>query len=171
MKGARKKLLVTLIGLGWVFFMGTQSAHAWILPVLLVGGGLDLLLGGPFRDILGGLVGDIATGIAQGIAAFLGYLIQALSGVFFYIANATIEFAINLNTLITSDVNVVLKEGFSVSLTIANLGLVIGIVIMAFAIMTRAQWLVEARSALPKFLTAAILINFSYFMQSFRVIF
>jgi hypothetical protein len=162
-KHAWKPLLV----LGVVLFVGIPKAHAAIfIPFLIafiVGGVMDyFFIGKPGQLFLVNFVTEIAKDIIYGIAFIIDYLVTLLGRIFFWVANTTIDAATNLNALI--DESFVVKEGFGVSLAIANLGLVIGFIVMAIAIMIRADWLVEARKAIPKFIAAALLINFGYFI-------
>ncbi len=142
--------------LGLVFLFGIQKAQA-LIP-LLVG------LGVGAAALFSGALGDVAEGVAKGFASLLGIVIKAVGGIFFFIANAAVRFAIELNTLITSPDNIILQDGHGIALTIANIGLVAGLIVIAIATMIRAEWIVQAREALPKFLAAALLMNFSLFI-------
>src|SRR3989344_1174315 len=175
MKDTRNKVWVTLAILGLVLIFTTKTANAGIIFGTLAVAALDkVLFGGAITDFLGGalgsVAGEVAEGIVGGIASLLGFIIDILGRFLFFVANATIEFAVELNSLIATDTNFVLKEGFAISLTVANLALVLGLVIIAFAVMTRAEWLVEVRRTIPKFITAALLINFSFFIATSIVI-
>lgn len=153
---SREKLIKVLVVLGILVVFGTPQAHAF-WPLVLVTGVVGW-------NLFGGALEGLAADIVQGIATLIGGIINMLGGIFYFIANRLMDFAVGVNDLIST--SEVVKTGYDTTLLVVNLGLVLGLVILAFAIMTRASWLVEARQAIPKFITAVLLINFGFFITT-----
>ncbi|KKU19322.1 MAG: hypothetical protein UX29_C0006G0006 [Parcubacteria group bacterium GW2011_GWA2_46_10] len=149
-KFLKKRLFRGLVVLLPVLFLGIPKAHAGI-PII------SNVLGA-----IGGVLGNVAAGIIEAFASLLKLVVQLLGMLFFYVANTAVQFAMEMNFILPD--SQIIKDGFSIVLTVANTALVAGILVIAFAVMTRADWLSEARTALPKFITAALLINFSLFI-------
>jgi hypothetical protein len=163
MRDYKKHIWKALTVLGVFMFIGIPHTQAMgpialmVWGVISVGGLVGTLLGG--KAFLTGIAGDVI----QGIAMLINFVVAILGNVLFWIANATIDFAVKLNDLIGIGV---VQEGFDISLSVANLGLLVGFIVMAIAIMIRADWLVEVRKAIPKFIVAALLINFGFFITT-----
>ena len=159
----KRNLVKALAVLGVFLFMGVAKAKAFWFGVAAIAGSIFgiKLFGG---DLLEG----VAVQIAEGIGNLLVYVIQALGSVLFTAVTGFLELSMELNSYIQD--SPIVHDGFWVSLTIANLGLVVGILVIALATMVRADWLVDPRTSIPKFIAAALLINFGLFIGTNLVI-
>lgn len=93
------------------------------------------------------------------IALEVGYLIMATAGFFISIAASFITILINLSSTVTS--SVLVQEGFKISLSVANLGFVLAIIVMAYGTIFRFQGY-GYKQILWKIVIAALLVNFSF---------
>ena len=149
-----KKLLQSLPILGILFVSGTKQASAvgWSsIPIL-----------GDFWSFLGGALDNVAEGIVQGLVGVLGFIIQALGTLWINVANMVIAYGFGLNS--TLGQSSIIQDGFEISLAIVNIAFVLGLVIIAIVTMIRADWLVDTKKAIPRFIAAVLLINFSFFI-------
>ncbi|MDD5710584.1 MAG: hypothetical protein PHV43_00565 [Candidatus Colwellbacteria bacterium] len=167
MRDYKKHIWKALAVLGIFVVIGMpQEAHAlWpaLLLVVSAGGIIDFFVGGQTGEtIFGDIFGNAIDAVVGGIAFLLNVVITLVGHIFFWVANTTIDWAMKLNTLVSE--SPVVKDGFSTSLSVANLGLLVGFVVVAIAIMIRADWLVEVRKTIPKFIASALLINFGFFI-------
>lgn len=153
----KRFLKAFLPALGAFLIFGIAKAKAVVPAAIALGVGLGALV----TAVFGGL-DDIVGHFILALSGFLGFIIDLAGGVFYFLASTVVDFAMGLNSTIAS--SQVVTQGFETTLLIANIGLVAGIIILAFATMIRADWIVEARSAIPKFIAAALLINFSFFI-------
>src|SRR3989344_637250 len=114
-------------------------------------------------DILGepivGLAASVAAAIVQMAAGVINAVIGLVTSMFFAIASLFIGLAIKFNEQI-KDIPII-KEGHDIVLAVANLGLVAGIIIIAFLVMFRRG---TAGQYLIRFIAAALLINFGFFI-------
>ena len=112
--------------------------------------------------ILGGIANVLGVDeFGKAIISVIGFVVEILGDLMFYVGDALTRIAIETNFLLPASPAV--TEGLKVTIPIANLALVVGIVIIAIAVMVRAEWIVTAKEALPKLFTALLLINFTYF--------
>lgn len=160
---AKRNLAKALSVLGVLVMFGIAKTKAFGLATV---GVITASLFG--LSLFPGILEDMAVRVAQGIGGLLINVIQALGGVLFATTTGFLEMAMYLNGYIQD--SPIVQDGFWVSLTIANLGLVVGIVVIAIATMVRAEWLVDPRQSIPKFITAALLINFGLFIGGNLVI-
>jgi soluble cytochrome b562 len=91
-------------------------------------------------------------------AQVIGYIFGAVAGVLMTVAGFLIGFALNLNAEIMESLTVV--TGWKIILNIANLGFVLGIIIIAFSTIFRFQGY-QMKQILWKLVVAALLVNFS----------
>ncbi|MCR4328755.1 MAG: hypothetical protein NUV53_04605 [Patescibacteria group bacterium] len=92
------------------------------------------------------------------ITYIISYIITAIVGLFTALIIYSIGVVLQLNTNIVNAVAV--QEGFKVTLSIANLGFVLGIIIIAIATIIRYEHY-GIKHLLVKLITAALLVNFS----------
>ncbi|MBI2623294.1 MAG: hypothetical protein HYW65_01840 [Candidatus Liptonbacteria bacterium] len=113
-------------------------------------------------DFLGSLTNTFIGGILGGTVGFVGfvisYIVSAVVGFFTALVVFGIGVVLQLNTNIINSVAV--QEGFKVTLSIANLGFVLGIIIIAIATILRYEHYGMKR-LLIKLIAAALLVNFS----------
>ncbi|MEX2054100.1 MAG: hypothetical protein WD883_00955 [Candidatus Colwellbacteria bacterium] len=117
-------------------------------------------------DVLGGIANflgldEVAGKFVQGIASLFGFIVEVLGKLLFFVGDSMARMSIEMNTLLPE--SPVITEGLGITIPFANIAIVVGLIVLAFAIMTRAEWIATARDALPKLLTAILLINFTYF--------
>jgi len=93
---------------------------------------------------------------------FIGipYLIGSVGSWVFQLAAALVNFAYETNIEIMGDQFGVIQDGFATTLSIANLGFVIALILIAFATILQVETF-SMNKLLPKLIIAAILINFS----------
>ena len=156
-----------------VFFAGVQPVHAgwfdWGNVFGALTGGLIL---GPLGAVAGWLgafdwAGDLASGAAGAIAkaivgvvvGIINFIIIGIATVLFAVANWVLELSIAINTTIQD--SLVIHNGFNIVLDVANLGLVVAIIVTAFMVMLRRS---SANKMLIRFIAAALIINFSFFI-------
>lgn len=107
---------------------------------------------------VGSVVGDVA-GSAIGWAAFtLGYIIAMLVGALIGVAAYGINVVLQLNTHVVDAIAV--QQGFRVTLSLANLGFVLAIIVIAIATIVRYESY-GMKKVLWKLIVAALLVNFS----------
>jgi len=95
--------------------------------------------------------------IATCVVYFISYAITYIAGLFIALAVWLVQLALNFNqNLINSPI---VQTGFGIVLAIANLGLVIGIIVIAIATILRNATY-GIKQALPKLIIVAIAINF-----------
>lgn len=103
-----------------------------------------------FEDIAYSVIGKVVFGIS--------YVVSIIAGVAVAMESWLVGLLLQLNTQIVESTPV--KIGFSVALSIANLGFVLGIIVIALATILRRQTY-GVKQILWKLVTAAILVNFS----------
>jgi len=128
------KLFIGITSFLFVFIAGTRTAQAFIHPDIV-----NLLVGW----IVGFVVGIINT------------VIGIIAWVFFLIAGWLIDFGLSINSQLAN--SALIKTGYDIVLSIANLGIIIAIVVIAFMIMLRRS---NASQLLVRFILVAILMNF-----------
>jgi len=120
-------------------------------------GGIIGLFGG--FDWIGDAFGGLVAGLVRAVVAIVNVVIVSIATILFWIANGLVMGALELNTTIQD--STVVKEGFNIVLDVANLGLVVAIIIGAFMVMLRRP---QANKVLIRFIAAALVINFSFFI-------
>ncbi|MDP3953313.1 MAG: hypothetical protein Q8P99_00615, partial [bacterium] len=118
---------------------------------------MDIILG--IANFLG--VDEVAGKFVQGIASLFGFIVEIIGKLLFFVGDSAARMSIEMNTLLPQ--SPAITEGLKVTIPIANIAIVVGLIVIAFAVMTRAEWISTARESLPKLLTAVLLINFTYF--------
>lgn len=109
-------------------------------------------------DVGSGLIGWVASSALEEITWWVVYLIGYLAGVVFALGGLLIEFALEINSQLLN--MEIIHTGWSVTRDIANLGFVLGILVIAFSTIIDRQTY-GMRSLLVKLITMAVLINFS----------
>src|SRR3989344_8140002 len=99
------------------------------------------------------------TGAFQWVTLTIGYVIGRIIAFFITLAGSLITILINSNANILTN-NYVL-EGFKISLSLANLGFVLAIILIAFGTILRVERY-EFKRTLSNLVIAALLINFSF---------
>src|SRR3989344_4588937 len=107
-------------------------------------------------DILG--IGDIAGSVIGWIAFVVNYILSLIAAFFVAIETWVIQIVLQMNTTIVN--STVVQSGFSVTLSIANLGFVAAIIVIAIATILRSQTY-GIKQILWKLVIAALLVNFS----------
>jgi len=142
---------VSLLTFLFLFLANTKPAHA-IFHQCIPG------VGGECR-FFGWSIGDFAEQIIISFVGVLVGLINTVIGivawVLFWIAGEFISFGLAINSGLAD--SVLIKDGFDIVLSIANLGIIIAIVVIAFMIMLRRS---NANQLLVRFILVAILMNF-----------
>lgn len=133
----RKNLIILTLVLTGALSAVPQIAHAGVVSYLF-GAGASFVLGW------------IVFGINYIVATIFGYAVAIIS--FF------ISVVIDLNTHIT--MSLVVREGFKITLALANLGFVLAIIVIAIMTILRYESY-ALKSTLWKLVAAAILVNFS----------
>ncbi len=129
-----KKAIVGVFSLLVIFIAGTQGAHAF----------------SPLDSIAGAMVAYLNS--------LVGAAIGFLAGILFGAASWLVGFTIDLNTDLAE--SSVIANGHEIVLSLANLGIVVAIIAVAFMIMLRKA---EAK-LLIKLVTVALLINFGFYI-------
>ncbi len=134
------------------------SAIAFVLPQLTYAEGFVSKVIGWGLGLTGSAVGDVA-GSAIGWAAFtLGYIFASLVGAVIGVAAYLINVVLQLNTHVVDAIAV--QQGFRVTLSLANLGFVLAIIVIAIATIVRYESY-GMKKVLWKLIVAALLVNFS----------
>ncbi|MCL5733684.1 MAG: hypothetical protein M1334_03435 [Patescibacteria group bacterium] len=103
---------------------------------------------------------DSVSDAVGGLLLVLGTLIAGIIGFFIMVAVYFVQYALQLNTLVGTNANVVAGVGISITLSLANFGFVTILIIIAIAtILRRESYGVKA--LLAKLIIAALLVNFS----------
>ncbi len=140
-----------------------------LAPVLIVFVTLILLIpkqahGGAAQtvaDLLG--ISAIAGSVIAWVAYVINYLIATIAGIFIALITYFIEVILQLNTHIVQAT--VVEKGFAVTLALANLGFVLGIIVIAIATILRRETY-GIKQILWKLIVMAILVNFSLVIAS-----
>ena len=107
--------------------------------------------------VASGLV-NIAGGLIGWVAFFVNYIMSLILGVFIAVVTYVIGVVLQLNDNVMNTLAV--QSGFQVTLAIANLGFVMGIIIIAIATILRRETY-GIKKTLWKLVVAAIMVNFS----------
>lgn len=111
----------------------------------------------------GGFLGDIAYFLIGKLCLGIAFIISWICGVFIGIEAYFVGFVLNLNSGVFE--SFIVKTGFSVSLSLANLGFVFGIIVIAIATILRNQTY-GIKQILWKLVVMAILVNFGLVIMS-----
>ncbi len=106
--------------------------------------------------ILGSLI-NFGYNVIGKVVFFIGYVISYMMGIFIGIEAWLIGVILNMNDNVFQ--SAIVQTGFSASLSLANLGFVFGIIIIAIATILRSQTY-GVKQILWKLVVMAILINF-----------
>jgi hypothetical protein len=149
-RGLKKILLLTLVTALVLFVGQTQMVGAQNFAGLAVSAGVAVATGqSSILDIAYTIVGKFAFGIS--------YLIAWIMGVAIAIEAWLVGVVLNMNTGVFS--SAIVQQGFGVTLAIANLGFVLGIIVIAIATILRRESY-GVKQLLWKLVIAAILVNF-----------
>jgi len=107
-------------------------------------------------DLFG--IGDVAAGVVGWIAFSINYILATVAGVLIALITYFIGVLLTLNTQIVNAFAV--QTGFSITLSVANLGFILGIIVIAIATIIRSQSY-GMKQILWKLVVAAVLVNFS----------
>ena len=107
-------------------------------------------------ELLG--IGDIAGSVIGWVAFVVNYIFSLIAGVFIAFETWIIQIVLQMNTTIVN--SVVVQSGFEVTLSLANLGFVAAIIVIAIATILRIQTY-GIKQILWKLIIAALLVNFS----------
>jgi hypothetical protein len=107
------------------------------------------------------LFGFDVTGVVTFIFQLVGVVFNFVFGLFLILSGYLVNVATEFNFNILSDSNAILKTGWLAARDIANLGFVILAIGSALATILRYPPEYDVRKLLPKFVAAAILVNFS----------
>lgn len=107
------------------------------------------------------LFGFDVTGVVTFVFQIIGVVFNFVFGLFLILAGYLVNVATTFNFNILSDSNAILKTGWLAARDIANLGFVILAMGSALATVLRYPPEYDVRKLLPKFVAAAILVNFS----------
>jgi hypothetical protein len=133
-------------------FLNKIRHSAWLAPLFFIGTTQFAHADGWFS------FSDIAFSIFAKGAYAISYLIGWIAGVYVAIISWFISVVIQLNMQIFN--TVLVQKGFSLSLSVANLGFVLGIIIIALATILQIESY-GAKKILWKLVIGAILVNFS----------
>lgn len=112
-------------------------------------------------NVTKGLAGGIATAIIKLASSLVVKIIDLIGGALFVVAGSLVKVSLNLNSNIAHLSTV--QIGYQITLTIANMGFIVALVVIAFATMLRAENF-NYKKALPRVIIAALLINFGFFI-------
>jgi hypothetical protein len=101
----------------------------------------------------------IAEWVIKGVLRAVGFIASMVAWVFFEIAELLIRFAILLNSNLADSQTI--RDGFDITLSVANLLLVVAFIAIAFMVMFRRS---NAKQLLIRFIAAAVLINFGMYI-------
>jgi len=107
-------------------------------------------------DLLG--IGNIASGAIAWVVFYIEYFMATIAGVLIALIVYFVGVLLTLNTQIVNDFTV--QTGFGVTLSIANLAFILGIIIIAISTILRSSSY-GMKQILWKLIVAAILVNFS----------
>ncbi|PIR97957.1 MAG: hypothetical protein COT89_01745 [Candidatus Colwellbacteria bacterium CG10_big_fil_rev_8_21_14_0_10_42_22] len=159
MREFRKHILKALSTLVVLLVVGVNVEHAlaktWWNP-------LD------WPSLIGGKLSQMAADIAEGIARLISGVLDIVAGIFYQLASIAVETSVQTNQLLPR--SEIIKEGLDITLTITNMGLIVGVIVYAFAVITKADWIVDVKKQAPKFIATLILIQFSYFITMHLIV-
>lgn len=112
-------------------------------------------------DILG--IGNIVGGVIGWFVYVVTYIFASIAGIAIALISYFVEIVLQLNTHIPEALMV--QKGFAVMLALANLGFVLGIIVIAIATILRRQTY-GIKQLLWKLIVMAILVNFSLVIAS-----
>jgi len=143
----KKKFLKFSVPLGFLLFLGsTHFACAADAPSTP-----------PVSFSLFGL-GDLAYIVISRIAFGISYLMAVVGAIVIAMESWLVGVMLNINTTVFD--SPVVQKGFGVTLSIANLGFVLGIIVIAIATILRRETY-GIKKILWKLVFAAVLVNFS----------
>ena len=150
-----KKVLLGLSGFLLLFVAGAQKASAFVVPVAAKAGLWILGALGLFK-----FGKDVAEKLIEFIADLISKVILFVGEIFLRIAAAVMEIGISLNTQLAN--SSIIKEGYNIGLSVANIALVVAIVTVAFMVMLRRS---GANKLLLRFIAVALTINFGFYIM------
>lgn len=106
------------------------------------------------------ITGILASAVGSAISVVL-YFLNYVAVILFSFAGLLTSFFLDLNYQVLADTNRIVTVGWGICRDIANLGLVLLLVIIAIATIVRFKDY-AAKTALPKLIAAALIVNFSF---------
>ncbi len=143
------------------FLLTHRLATAVILSVSGVALVLPQTTHGVFgwvANAVGSVIGDIGGGVVGWAAFEIGYIFASVVGILIGVAAYCINVVLQLNTHVVDAIAV--QQGFKVTLSLANLGFVLAIIVIAIATIVRYESY-GMKKVLWKLVVAALLVNFS----------
>jgi hypothetical protein len=132
----------------------------WIIPTLAAAAAAIVPRTSHAVDIIGGLVTIGASTIGMVMSIVL-YALNYVATLLFNLAAFFATYFLSLNYEVVADTNRIATIGWGICRDVANLGLVLLLVLIAIATIVRMKEY-TAKSALPKLIAAAIIVNFSF---------
>lgn len=157
--GLKKQLLAAILLLLTLFVFGAQIVTAQAdadIETLIQDTRPGITSGG--ESFFLNLLGDIAFKVVGKAVFFVSYIISFIVGIFIAIEAWLVGAILHINTNLVNSAPV--EFGFPVSLSIVNLGFVLGIIVIAVATILRYEQY-GMKKILLKLVAAAILVNFS----------
>ena len=136
--------------------IGLVVALAIFAPIHVTHASVGSIIAAPFKFIFGQMI-NVAYYVLGKVMFFIGYLISYICGVFIGIEAWLIAVVLNINDGVFQ--SAIVQTGFSASLSLANLGFVFGIIIIAIATILRRETY-GIKQILWKLVVMAILVNF-----------
>jgi hypothetical protein len=118
---------------------------------------IDSFVGSVGAKIASGVT-DVASNLIGWIVYIICFIFVTIFGIFITILTYFIGVILQLNTQVINSLAV--QSGFTITLAIANMGFVLGIIVIAIMTILRSQTY-GMKQLLWKFIAAAILVNFS----------
>lgn len=114
----------------------------------------------PFHEARGewGLITGFAANAIGKVFSFSNYVAGYIAGMIFWVGAALVGFTLDMNAKIISQP--IVQIGWKITLSFANLGFVLAIIVIAFATIFRMQSY-AIKQVLWKLIVAALLVNFS----------
>lgn len=151
-----------------IFFLIPTFAHAqyeYGNPITnfigdAVAGGVKAV-GGAISSGVGSAITGIGAGVVTSASFVINYILAYIAAALLSFSAMLVSFAIQLNATVLFKENVAVHLGWQIIRDVANLGFVLLMVIMAIGTILRFESYGFKR-LFPKFVAAAILINFSF---------
>jgi len=154
-----QKVLLGISSFLVVFISGIKTASAQIIfGIPILGGAVNWILGLLKEEVAGdGLLESAGEWVIKLLFSIINYIIILFTTVLFSVAGALIKFAIKVNSGLEN--SPIVEAGYDTVLKVANLGLVVAIIVVAFMVMLRRN---NAQKLLVRFILVALIINFGH---------
>jgi len=117
----------------------------------------------PIATAVGGVITSIGSAVVGNVCYAIGYIIASILGIAIAVDAWMIGIALDINASVLQ--SSVVQNGFSVSLSIANLAFVLGIIVIAIATILRRESY-GIKQLLWKLVVMAVLVNFGLVIMS-----